>query len=109
MSIADRVENFDVVFVTCFVILLELVRLELRRLAPVCAVTVIACGIIAYYQRSALLLLLSLKTVMTEQTSQPPKAPTYNELITLVEQLRKQVVEATISSDTNAGITDARR
>jgi len=66
----------------------------------VCAVTVIAhgiiiqlfCGIIAYYQRSALLLLLLI---------------TYNELITLVEQLRKQVVEATVSSDANSGITDA--
>jgi len=44
---------------------------------------------------------------MAEQTSQVPKAPTYNELITLVEQLRKQVAKATVSSDANSEITDA--
>lgn len=103
-SVADRVELRRVCHVFRYIAWNRQVRLQ--RLAPVCAVTVIACGIIAYYQRSALLLLLSLITVMTEQTTQPPKAPTYNELVTLVEQLRKQVVETTVSSDANAGITD---
>lgn len=41
-----------------------------------------------------------------DQASRTPKAPTYNELIALVEALRKQVTETTVTSDANAKIID---
>lgn len=43
---------------------------------------------------------------MDDQASRTPKAPTYTERIALVEELWKQITEATVTSDANAKIID---